>query len=111
MTLVGEFGRYQTIACVLVGFICSLTSMTMFSSVFNGAEPTIICKFTNETYQYTYPSHMSCDIWTNKFKNENNTNTSSYQCTFDKTFYDVTYVTEWELVCDKKYLATILQTM
>ena len=109
--IVGEMGRFQLMTCFIIGLVCWESSILVLVSVFNGAEPQLICTYKNETYTFTYPSQLSCHIWTTEFKNQNNKTNGSYNCAFDKTFYDITYVTEWELVCDKKYQANMIQTM
>ena len=112
LELVGDFGNYQAILCFLVGFICSLTSILVFASVFNGAEPALICSFKNETTEIFFSQQTSCEVWTNHIRNNHASNVNdSYQCVFDKDLYGQTYVTEWELVCDQRYQASFIQTM
>lgn len=34
-----------------------------------------------------------------------------YECEFDRTYFGNTIVTEWELICDRGYLASLTQTV
>jgi MFS family permease len=96
---IGPFGRFQKLIIILLGSIFALTSANMYFTVFTTADPKLICNSTtNET--------DVCKIWSNLTENNNNNN-----CEFDKTYYDKTIVTEWNLVCDRKYLATLTQTI
>ena len=96
---IGAFGRFQKVTIALLSLVFSLTSTTMFFTVFTTANPDIICNSTlNETQE-------TCKLFSNS------TDGLPSECRFDNRYYEKTVVTEWNLVCEKKYLATLTQTI
>lgn len=100
---VGECGRYQIGLLAIVGFLATMTSTTIFSTIFVVAEPELVCSPWPDNKQTKL-----CDLWA-EFKAQNGT--SNVSCSFDTTYYTHTIVSEWELVCDRKYLADMTQTV
>lgn len=110
--IIGSTGSYQKLLLVLMGGISSLASITIYSTIFTIAEPKLKCIDENENNTSIITSNKTCEIWSFINKNPtNNTNQSSYSCSFDKTYYDKTIITDWNLICDYKYLANLTQTV
>ena len=107
---VGAFGAYQKSMFFIVGLIPVLTSNSLYSTVFTLAEPNLIC-VDNNNLTAKITKDMKCKIWQNlstpKF---NNDSYSNYECHFDRTYYHETMITEFGLICDKKFEASLLQT-
>jgi MFS family permease len=109
----------------LVGLSSALVAMLTYSTVFILAEPAITC-YQKETnilaYNFTLQNDSlnsakeTCKIWDNIIDHVNNTNdfaSITYQnitCSFDRSYYGLSIVNEWGLVCKKKYLATQTQS-
>jgi MFS family permease len=71
----------------------------MFFTVFTTASPDIICNNTLNETQYT------CKLFSNY------TEGLPSECEFDNRYYGNTIITEWNLICKKKYLASLTQTI
>lgn len=99
------FGRYQRFIMLLIGLISSLTSFTVYSSIFTSARHKLNCysKITNKTVE------NSCEIW-QAMKTDSSLN-QSYSCEFSDDYYGNTLVSEWGLQCNKYYMAAFLQTL
>ena len=118
---IGSYGKYQYLMIALVGLTSALSSAVIFATIFTAAEPGIICKpktFINSSFLIQNVSHNesdNCQIWSNLYSNnmhQNDQNISNnYECYFDKTYYGTTIITEWNLACDRQYLASLTQTM
>jgi MFS family permease len=93
----GALGTYQIGMIALMGGISSLSSMCIFATVFTAAESDFICNGNS-----TLTEEQNCNQWSNI--------TSRNACSFDKTHYDETIITEWNLICDRKFLVSITQT-
>ncbi len=110
---VGAFGLYQKFLLLLIGCISALVSMNIYGSVFIVAEPQLICDYkenNNNQTETNYKNHSTintCQIWSQYTKNEKS---SLYKCSFDTSYYTKTIITDWKLVCDQKYLASLTQT-
>ena len=88
-----------------------MTSACIYATVFIAAEPDFTCikndLNTNGTNSSMLKPEDECKIWTQlKFKQSS----KKYTCSFDKRYYDKTIITEYNLVCDRKYLAGLTQT-
>ena len=108
---VGEFGRFQYKIVFTIGLISALTSACIYATVFIAAEPGFICNKANRTTN-TDESAGTCDIWTQLSSGLHNisNNSSNFTCYFDKHYYDKTIIIDFNLVCDRKYLAGLTQT-
>ena len=106
---VNAFGKFQLLATFLVGLSSVLVSIVHYSTVFIIADPGLICykKNQNESILFKNPKD-TCQIWSD-LRTINNA-TSDLSCHFDKTYYGLSIVSEWDLVCEKKYLASLTQT-
>lgn len=98
------FGKYQKFILLLAGTISIFTAMPIFSTVFTAAYPDLICSRLNDSIR----EENSCQIWNEL---ESNRNDSNYECKFDTSYYGKTIITEWNLVCNKEYLASLTQTL
>ena len=117
---VGEFGKFQYKVITIVGLISTLSSVCIFATIFIYAEPDLICKnisnhtdnfknydFIKNTSNTTFETN-ECKIWSNLKEDKNLS--KDYKCYFNKTYYDKTIITEWNLICNKQYLASLTQT-
>ena len=98
---INEFGSYQKLVLFIIGAMSSLNAMTIYATVFIAAEPELKCRFKNElnNSNITIKSYDKCEIWKN-FPNN---------CEWDKKYYGLTIITEFELICDRAYLAGLTQ--
>ena len=101
---INGFGKYQKFIMLLVGLISSLTSFTVYSSVFTSGKHKLTCynKLKNVSVD------NSCQIWTD-MKTDPSLN-QTYDCEFSHEFYGNTLISEWNLQCNKLYMAAFLQT-
>ena len=121
------FGKFQKLSVLLVGLSSALVAMLTYSTVFILAEPKLLCTMNkqNSTEGLFFSNTLflndtseNCKIWNHLVNHINQTQTNDYRrissdeisCEFDKTYYGLTIVSEWGLVCQKKYLATSTQT-
>jgi hypothetical protein len=121
----GGFGKFQKYSIILVGLSSCLVAMLTYSTVFILAEPNLICyqkeinvfvsNFTLQNKSLN-SAKENCKIWDKIIEHVNNTNdfaSITYQnttCSFDRSYYGLSVVNEWGLVCKKKYLATQTQS-
>ena len=101
---VGDFGKFQYKATFIVGLISALSSACIYATIFIAAEPDFICKKNNETI-LSYDE--KCSLWSHLHHN----NSNNFECHFDKSLYDKTIITDWNLICDKNYMASLTQTI
>ena len=99
----GAFGKYQIGMMALMGGISSLSSMCIYATVFSAADSTLTCYDFDKNLTVT-DDEEKCKLWSNETTRLNN-------CKFDKTYYDQTIITEWNLVCDREILVSITQTL
>ena len=106
---VGPFGLFQRVTLFLIGCISALVSMNMYATMFMVGEPTLICNYSTTSLSNINlnSSIDECEKWSDFNDNKEN---SSYVCSYDATYYKKTLVNEWNLVCDRKYLASLTQT-
>lgn len=108
--LVGPFGKYQKFVLILAGFIASFTATTIYSTIFSAVDPGLICDFNNgSTVIKDLPNQ--CDIWEIVKNNQKLNQSTPYECYFDKKYYDLTMVNDWELICKQAALASLTQTL
>lgn len=107
---IGPFGKFQLQTCLLIGFSSALTAMTIYTTIFSAASPKLICNYANSTNGTITDSSKLCSAWSNVTKSKELNVTSIYECHFDTTYYGKTIITDWNLVCDRKYLANLLDT-
>lgn len=105
---IGPFGRYQKFVLVLAGLVTSMTAVTIYSTIFSAVDPGLICSLKNDTN--TSLSNQ-CEIWSMIKKANLMNETTEYECHFDKKYYDLTMVNDWDLVCEKAYMAGLTQTL
>lgn len=96
---INPFGLYQRLVLALVGIMSSLGATGIYATIFYGAEPKFTCSLSSNT-----TTNDTCSIYAASRTNETT-------CQFDKTYYGSSFVTEWMLVCDKKYLVGLPQTI
>jgi MFS family permease len=123
----GKFGKFQYKVLVIIGFVSALSSACMYATIFVAAEPELLCskknsKSINDSMQnhtihsvYTpVDSNIVCDIWSNmsqtqklrKIKELN-----EFKCHYDETYYGSTIINDWNLICNRHYLAGLTQTV
>ena len=83
----------------------SLNAMAVYATVFITAEPKLLCKYKNSN-DSNYLNNV-CEIWSNITNDKNQT--SPYECEWDTTYYGKTIINEWNLICDRVYLAGLTQ--
>jgi OCT family organic cation transporter-like MFS transporter 4/5 len=121
----GSFGLYQKVQFFLVGLLAVLPAMTAFNYVFIAATPDHRCQlnitnFTDiflvqssvhQNYINDYiPSSLKdrkCFIY--KKDSQKKILIPCTKWVFDKTFYNTTISTEWNLVCNRLHLKGITQ--
>ena len=106
---INGFGRYQKIVLFVIGAMSSLNAMAIYATVFIAAEPELLCKFTDDSSNKTIDNNLKCDIWKNFTKSKELNVSSPYQCNWDTKYYGLTIINEWELICDRAYLAGLTQ--
>lgn len=104
----GGFGTYQKKILIILSLISSLAAIVTYSSVFNTAKPKLECNYKNDFPQLIDQNITVCDIVENIAQSGDN---SSYTCSYDKTYYGNSIVTEWDLVCDKVSWTSFTQTV
>lgn len=107
---VGAFGLYQKLLIALVSAVCSIESIYLFSTVFVTAEPLLLCKSLFNKNQ-TIEGDEICTVWDNITDSRKLNETQHYQCDYDTTYYKRTIVTDWNLFCGRKSLASLSQTL
>lgn len=102
---VGEFGRFQKAALVVVGLLSALSSATIYATIFISAEPEFYCmrhERVNSTFTSSHrvSDNETCHVWSRlQTKQEEALNHSiRYECLYDKTHYGQTIISEWDLV-------------
>jgi MFS family permease len=103
---IGPFGKFQKITMLYMLFLAGLPPMTIYFTVFNLASPNIICE--DSILNQPIEKEKICDAWMN-FTELNEVTT--YKCHYDKTYYGKTLKTDWNLYCDREYLASLTQTL
>lgn len=104
-------GRFQKLIIFLIGTLTGLVGFTTYASVFTNASPEILCKYADDNETNIIQNANTCDIISNITSNKESSLTQVYECSYDKTYYGVTLITELDLVCDKSYLANLSQTI
>ena len=106
---IGAFGKFQKLTMVYMLFLAGLPPMTIYFTVFNLASPDIICK--NSILNQSIENDRICDVWGNFTKYKQNNLRTTFSCEFDKKYYGKTLKTDWNLYCDREYLASLTQTL
>ena len=97
--MVGPFGHYQKFISLALGFLSALTSITVYSTIFILANPTLTCVRRDDSDDYdvngSNNTRMSveetCVAWKSVIESRANNQTSSmYDCQFDTTYYSNT---------------------
>jgi MFS family permease len=107
-SLIEPFGRYQKKTLIIVGLSSTLAAMTIYTTIFTAAKPDLIC--TSLLSNYT-KNLTTCEIWMNFTRTEKMNKTPVYKCEFDKKYYDKTIITEFGLVCNLEYRASLAQSL
>lgn len=84
--------------------------MTIYVTIFTAAEPKLLCKYKNDTNSTTYLSN-TCEIWSNITQETKQNKQPVYECRWDTQYYGLTIINEWNLICDRVYLASLTQTI
>ena len=96
------FGRYQKLMLLVIGIPSALSAITIYSTIFTAAEPGYFCKNNEDIISLKNNSKELCNIWSNKSKNND--------CYFKDKYYGDTIISDWDLICDRKFLASLTQT-
>ena len=99
---IGPFGLYQKTMLLICGIATMISAITIYSTVFTLAEPKLIC--INILTNKTISEKDNCAVWANL------TTSKQFKCYFDQTYFHKTMVSDFNLICDRKYLAGLLQT-
>ena len=102
----GAFGKLQKISLIIIGSLTIIPSLSLYVTLFNTAEPELKCKSLHTTNEHT----KLCDMWNNYTSSVAQNQTNFYTCKFDDKYYGQTIINDWELVCDKQYLAGLTQS-
>ena len=104
---INPFGKYQKLMIIYIGIASTISSMTIYSTIFTAASPAFTCRPFNQTNLSDLiidDSEQVCNIFLNISLSSN------YSCTFDNKFYGDTIVTEWNLICNRQFLVGLTQT-
>lgn len=110
---IGPFGRFQKLALISAGVATSLTALTIYSTVFSSADPGLICTKRNDSDRniLNSTSMSKCEMWKTVKESYRLNKTPEYECHFDTKYYNITMVTEWELICDRAFMTGLTQTI
>lgn len=98
----GEFGRYQWIQYLLHLLPAFTGGVHMLSQVEVGATPRHRCLAVNDTIiEYVSSCH---------YVSANNQTLPCRAWEYDRTYYESTIVTDWDLVCDRRWMASVAQS-
>lgn len=101
---VGSFSKFQYRIVFIVGLVSALSSALIYATIFIAAEPDLLCQRLNSNKSSRVSSSdnekldydAKCTIWYSILANDTNSKnyneiktSESYECQFDKTFYDV----------------------
>jgi OCT family organic cation transporter-like MFS transporter 4/5 len=100
---VGAFGKFQKIILIQAGSLVALCAITIYLTVFTLAEPKLICDYIESNQTDNFSSADPCILHTSQLYSNNST------CRYDQAYYKSTIVTEWDLFCGRKYLASMVQ--
>jgi hypothetical protein len=111
---VGEFGRFQYKITIIIGLISALTSACIYATIFITAEPKLTCIHNHHlngssTVNVELSDEETCEIFQN-LKPSLSAEAQNYTCSFDTHYYEKTIITEYNLVCNRQYLAGLTQT-
>lgn len=93
----------------VIGALSSLNAMAIFATVFTAAVPKLLCKYKQDNDSAYFNDTLRCEVWSNVTKAQQLNATSPYQCEWDTEFYGLTIINEWNLICDRTYLAGLTQ--
>lgn len=108
---INGFGKYQKIVLLIIGAMSSLNAMAIYA-IFIAAEPELTCHFKDEynnNNSKTFYNDQKCEIWKNFTKSKELNIMSPYKCEWDTKYYGLTIINEWQLICDRAYLAGLTQ--
>ena len=103
----GAFGRLQKISLIIIGSLTIIPSLSLYVTLFNTAEPELKCKSIQTSNDQP---KLLCDMWNNYTSSLVQNQTNFYTCKFDDKYYGQTIINDWELVCDRQYLAGLTQS-
>ena len=89
----------------------SLNAMAIFATVFIGAEPKLLCKYSKNDTNYIENANEICNVWQNITQSNILNKSTEYECEWDTKYYGRTIINEWNLVCDRVYLAGLTQVI
>lgn len=103
------FGRSQMIYLLIFGLLMITSALNFYASVFFAAEPLLICKDDN-TILNNLTEDETCLLWQKFITYRFNNISSKLFCYFEENIYQLTIVSDFELVCDRKYLISLSQS-
>lgn len=98
------FGRFQKINTIILGTIAFVSSLHFYVQIFNMAEPKFSCEPVEKNMNITDVDR--CEAWKNSSGSK-----AAYKCEFRDSYYNLTAVNTWGLVCDKHILIFQSQTI
>lgn len=101
------FGRCQLFYLFLFGLINISSAMYYYSTVIFASEPELKCSFIDEKLS-NETTNKTCDMWKNYTHSQSSN--SPFKCYFESQLHNLTIINDWNLVCDRKYLASMSQT-
>ncbi|XP_048514305.1 organic cation transporter protein-like isoform X2 [Athalia rosae] len=132
VVLTGQFGRYQWRIYFLLCLPVISVAFHSMSGVFLGAEPDFRCLLSDESSQNAtfqlppdfmdtvYPwdsqtgSWSQCEKYVNFTDAETMNSTSTVKCSsfvYDKSIYELTTTTEFNLVCNKSWMRATVDSL
>jgi MFS family permease len=112
---IGAFGAFQKKRLFIGGLISSFTAITFFSNVFINAKPDLVCRLlendSNKTIKINRINNKneSCEMYWKYV--ENSSSSLDYECGYESDFYGRTIINEFDLVCEKSFLAHLTESI
>ncbi|KAK0169034.1 hypothetical protein PV327_002783 [Microctonus hyperodae] len=99
----GTMGKWQIISIIAILFVNFPPAWRQLSNGFLSPDKLQYTCVSPKTASY---SNNSCMAYVN-----DNITEECTQFKYDETIFQSTYISEWNLVCDKQYLASLIQTL
>lgn len=109
---VGPFGGFQKVNLFIVGCVTMLTAMYHNMIIINYFEPDITCySRTNSSTVIVANASSKCDMWHSYTESLETNIKLPYICKVNNETYGLNVVSEWNLVCQNSFIATITQSL